>query len=444
MLGKSVLATASAITMLFTATAASAIDLLGVYRMALKNDPAYLAAIQEHKASGQVVKQARAGLLPTVTFEYEELDTTQDIVSSDNAVFAVGKTKFPTSTYTLTVTQPIFNYASLIRYRQSKSEAFQADAAFIGKKQDMMIRVSELYLNVLSAQDAVELTKRELDAVAQHLRLAKARLKGGVARVTDLHDARARHAKVVADLIEAKNKLDDARQALKEAVGKLMPNLSGVRPQIPLVSPNPNSVEQWIAAALKQNPALLAQQHAVEVARKETRRQRAGHLPTVDLSLRMNNRVTEGTLFGGGSEVDTQDISVRISVPLYQGGIVSSRTKQAAHNYQKSLHELEQRKRAVIREARSAYYGVQSAISKVRALKQSVASQQLALKSKVLGYKSGLYTSLAVLDAQRDLYQAKRDFAKARYDYILNSLKLKRVAGTLKSEDIRAINAWFL
>lgn len=443
MLGKSVIAFATAASLMLTANPASAADLLGMYRLALKNDPAYLAAIQEHKASGHVVKQARAGLLPTITFDLEELDTTQDIVSSDNAVFAVGKTKFPTSTYTLSITQPIFNYAAIVRYRQSKSEAFQADATFIGKKQDLMIRIAELYLNVLSAQDGVELTKRELEAVAQHLRLAKARLKGGVARVTDLHDARARHAKVVAELIEAKNKLDDAQQALKEAVGQLTPNLAGVRADIPLLNPAPNSVEQWIGAALKQNPALLAQQHAVDVARKETKRQRAGHFPTVDLSLRMNNRVTEGTLFGGGSEVNTQDIAVRISVPLYQGGIVSSRTRQAAHNYQKALHELEQRKRAVIREARAAYYGVQSAISKVKALKQSVSSQQLALKSKVLGYKSGIYTSLAVLDAQRDLYQAKRDYSKARYDYILNSLKLKRVAGTLKSNDIRLVNAWF-
>ncbi len=431
------------IALLLFPVLAQASDILSVYRLARQGDPKWLAAVKEHKAAVQTVRQARAGLLPTISFDYERTETTQDIISSDNAVFAVGKTKFPTDTYTLNLTQPVFNYANILRYRQSKTERQMADFRLLSARQELILRVAELYLNILASQDSVELTRRELEAVTRQLQLAQARRRSGLSRITDVHDARARKASVEANLIEARNQLDDARQALKEAIGRLPSRLAGLRPDIRLMSPNPASVERWIKVALKNNPSLLERSQAVLVARQEIRRQKAGHLPTVDLTARLNNRKTEGTLFGGGSEVQTTDLSLRLTVPIYQGGVVTSRAKQAAWNYQKAMHELEQRRRAVIRETRAAYFGVLTSISKVRAFRQSVISQKKALEAKRAGFRSGLFTSLAVLDAERDLYKARRDYAQARYDFILNTLRLKYATGQLAERDIRLVNAWF-
>lgn len=429
--------------LVFAPFSVQGVDILGIYKLARQGDPKWLAAIKEHKAALQTVTQARAGLLPTVSFDYEKLETTQDIISSDNAVFAVGKTRFPTDTYTLNLTQPLFNYSNIVRYRQSKSEREQADFKLKTAGQELIIRIADLYLKVLAAQDSVELTKRELDAVSRQLLLAQARRKSGLSRITDVHDARARKATVEANLIEARNKLDDARQALKEVTGKMPVRLAGLQKNINLVSPNPSDVQRWIDLALKNNPSLLERSQALLVAKHEIKRQKAGHLPTLELSARLNNRKTEGTLFGGGSEVQTSDIVLRFSVPIYQGGAVSSRAREAAYNHQKAMHELERRRRAVIRETRAAYFGVITSISKVRAFRQSVISQKKALEAKREGFRSGLFTSLAVLDAERDLYKARRDYAQARYDYILNTLRLKYASGHLSGRDIRLVNAWF-
>ncbi len=413
-----------------------------LYGLAQRHDPPFQRAKYEHEASRESLTQAYSGLLPTLAAQGEYIETRQDIVSSDNSVFATGKTNFSTKTYTLTLTQPVFNYSSIVRVGQAKEEIKRSDVEFEMARQDLMLRTLQLYLEALSAQDKLAFAQAEQAAVELHFELAKGRYGMGLAPITDLHDAKARLASVKAHRIEAENDLDDSLQALWEVCGEFGGTLSNLKDKLPLVSPDPADVELWIKAALRQNLAIEVQRHAVEVAQREVKRQRSGHFPTLDLVGRFNNRDTNGTLFGGGSEVETSEALLQLNLPIYQGGYVSSRTREARHRYQATLQDMERQVRAAKRQARAAYLGVKSAISRVEALEQSVVSQELALKAKQYGFKSGLYTSLAVLDAERDLYLAKQDYAQARYDYILNSIRLRQAVGTLNREDLVMVNQW--
>jgi outer membrane protein len=422
---------------------APAQDLVDLYRLARKNDPQLQRARYEHAASRETLSQAYSNLLPTLAAQGEYIENAQDIVSSDNAVFEVGKTDYTTKTYTLTLTQPIFHYASIVRVGQANAEIERADAEFEISKQDLMLRVSQLYLEVLSAQDRLAFAQAEQAAVELHFELAKGRHSMGLTPITDLHDAKARLSSVMARRIAAENDLDDSFQALREVCGDLGGKLAGLTGEMPLVGPDPGDVGPWIKGALEQNLGIKVQRQAVEVAKEEIKRQRSGHYPTLDLVGRYNDRDTNGTLFGGGSDVKTTEVLLEANLPIFQGGYVCSRTREASHLYQAVLQDLERQIRAVKRETRAAYLGVKSAISRVEALEQSVVSQRLALEAKQYGFNSGLYTSLAVLDAERDLYLAKQDYAQARYDYILNSMRLKQAVSTLEEEDLVLVNQWF-
>lgn len=417
-------------------------DLMQVYMLAQERDPKFQSSRYAYLASPERLKQAYSGLLPALTIEGEYIETRQDIISSENVVYGTGTTDFPTRSYTLSLTQPIFQYSSIVRLRQAKAEVKRSDMEFEVAKQDLVLRVAELYLAALAAQDRLAFAQAEEAAVQVHFELARARHSAGLAPITDLLDAKARLGTVTARKIEAQNMLDDALQALREVSGESIVTLAKLKEELPLVNPDPADVDLWIEGALKQNPALEVQRHAAEVARQEVARQKSGHYPTLDLVARHNWRETEDTLFGGGSEVETQEALLRLNLPIYEGGLVSSRTREAVRLYEAALQDLEKQIRAVKRQARAGYLGVESAISRVESLQQSMEFQKLTLEGKKEGFKSGLYTSLAVLDAERDLYLAKQDYAQARYDYILNSLRLQQAAGTLKEDDIAMVNQW--
>jgi outer membrane protein len=214
-----------------------------------------------------------------------------------------------------------------------------------------------------------------------------------------------------------------------------------LREEFALETPDPAVVERWIEAAVEQNLVLRVKREAVEVARREVERQRAGHFPSLNLLLSHNRRDAGSTLFGGGSNVETTDLTLRLSVPLFEGGLTTAITQEAAYRFQKSQEDAEQERRAVDRATRAAYDGTLSGIGMVRALKQTVISQQSALEAKEQGFRSGLLTLLPVLDATRDLFLARRDYALARYEYLLNTLKLRQAAGTLSETDLDRISA---
>jgi outer membrane protein len=221
----------------------------------------------------------------------------------------------------------------------------------------------------------------------------------------------------------------------------MIEKVNTLREDFPLVTPDPAHVERWVESALDNNLLLKARREGVEVAKQEIERQRAGYYPSVNLLLNRNRRDSGSTLFGGGSDVETTDLMFRLTVPIFEGGLTRAVTQEAVYRHQKALEELEQERRSVDRATRASYDGAVSGVQLAQALRQSVISQESALVAKEEGYRTGLFTLLPVLDAQRDLYLAKRDYAQSRYDYLFNRLRLKQAAGTLSEADLQGIDA---
>jgi outer membrane protein len=416
-------------------------DLNQVYALSKASDPRYKAARYEFEAASFAEPQARAALLPVLSLEYLNMDTRQRILSSANPVFATGQSNYLTDSHTLSLTQPVFKLAAWRGYQQAKAKVKQAAATFSAAEQDLMIRVATAYLNVLAARDALAFATAERDAIRRQLDLVQQRFKSGVTAIANLHDARARHALKDADLVAAQNDLDDKVQALRELTGRVSTNLKSLRPEIPLDSPVPVEMEHWVETALQQNLLLEARRQAVSVAQQEVDRQRAAHFPVLDLVANQNRKDTGGSLFGGGSNVQTLDVMLRLNIPLYSGGLPTALTDEASKRYLGSLEDFERDARAVERQTRAAFQGVTGGIVRVRALAQGVISSESSRELKLEGFKAGLDTLLQVLDAERDLYAARRDSAKARYDFLLNRLRLKQAVGTLNEADLAAINS---
>ena len=416
-------------------------SMVDIYRLAHENDPKFRAAQAEYRASEQVLEQAKAAYWPTARAEFERMRSRQRVIASNNPIFGAGLTEFPTDTDTITITQPIFRKDFIERIGQARAIVRQSHFTMLAAEQDLMQRTAAAYLSVLAARDSLDLAKAEKDAVRKQLDLADTRLKRGLGTITNFHDAAARFAVDEAREIEAENKLADAVQALKEITGRDVGSFMKVRDNIPLAVPQPAEPQQWVDRAIEQNLALKARSEAVIVAQQEVERQRAGHYPSLNLVGSQNRRDAGSTLFGGGSTVDTQEITLRLSIPLFEGGMTTALTQEAVERQYKAREDRELERRAVERQTRAAFKSVVSGVNLVRALRQSVESQQSALEGKELGVQRGLFTLLVVLDAQRDLFIARRDYAQARYDYLLNTLRLKQAAGILAEDDLLSTNA---
>ena len=419
---------------------ARAETLLEAYGLAVQNDPKFRSVRAETRASGTAIDQARAGFLPSARLDFERTETRNNVLRNENAFVGVGVKTYQTESRTLSITQPIFRREVIARFAQAQAVVKQSEFTLLAAEQELMLRTTAAYLSVLAATDSVALAMAEREAVGKVLDLARERLRSGLGTITNQHDAAARHAVTQAREVEAQNKLRDARQGLREITGKLIGSVQTLRPQFALETPDPTDVERWVESALEQNLGLQARRQAVDVARQEIERQRAGHYPSLNLVLNHNRRDAGSSLvngsFGPGTLVETTDVTLRLSVPLFEGGLTSAVSREAVHRHQKSQEDLELERRSVERLTRGAYDGTLSAVNLVQALRQSVVSQESALELKEQGFKGGLFALLQVLDAQRDLYLARRDYAQSRYDYLLYRLRLKLAAGTLSEADI--------
>jgi outer membrane protein len=456
----------------------AAADLLSVYNRALENDPRFQAQEFRHEASPEALNQAYADLLPTLEAEASYQRREQQIISSDVAVFGSGEARYPTRGYTLTLTQPLWRYDAIVGVMQAKHEVRGADLAFEAAKQDLMLRVAEAYMGALEARDNLTFTRAEEEAVQAHFDLARGRYRNGLAPITDYHDARARLANVQARKAEAQNRMEDALEALRELTGERVEDLETLkeepmegddyraaitrRPESSaapgenaerpsgssspldalLAPPDPDDAGAWIDAAGEQNPTLEAKRQEVEVARREISRQNAGHMPRLELVGRLNRNDEGGSLFGGESDVQTWEGMVQLKIPIFNGFGVVSKVREARTLHKAAKKDLEREERALRRETKAAFLGVKAAIQSARALRQSVLSHRVAVEAKRRGFRSGLFPSLAVLDAERDLHLARQDHARAQYDYLLNSLRLKAAVGTLSEDALAEVNGW--
>jgi len=414
---------------------ARADDLLSVYKHALEADPVIKAAAAERDAALEVVPQSIAVLLPDVGItadvsrdRFDPRDNDQDTSYATN------------KTYAVQLRQAIYQRERFVQLKQADYRAAQADATYAAAEQDLLLRVATSYFQVLGAMDNLAFVIADKEAIEVTLKEATQRYEVGLAAETDVYEAQARYDLAVSEQLNAEKLLADAREALRRLTGVLPHDLSILQPVIPLLAPAPNSPDAWLDTALEQNPSLLAATAATSVAREQIQVQRSGHYPALDLIAEYQYRDND---FGGlGIPIERNDgaIGVELSVPLYQGGLISSRTRQASYRYTQAREDGVEVRREIENQIRDSYSGVVVEVSKVNALYKAIVSGEKALQASEAGFEVGTRTIVDVLDSQRELLRARRDHARSRYAYLLNTLRLKQAAGIVAESDLAGIN----
>jgi len=420
---------------------APAEDLLQVYRDAQRYDAVYAGARYSLEAGRERIPQARALLLPSLSATANA--AAQHInVQSTNELVTPSFTRNPSSLgYNLTLSQPVYRPQNVLQRDQADYQVRQAEATFAQAAQDLAVRASQAYFDVLGAQDTLALVGAQKAAISEQLAQAKRNFEVGTATITDTHEAQARYDLIVAQEIAAQNDLDSKRRALQTVGGKEYQQLKPLRTDIRLAPPNPNDMQSWVALAEKQAYPVLAQEATAEVAQLEAKRQSAGHMPTLDIVGTYGTTRDTGSLQQPvGRDITQGQIGLQLAVPLYAGGGISSREREAAANYLKAREDLLNARRQAALTTQQTYLAVINGIAQVGALEQALTSSQSALDSNKLGYEVGVRINIDVLNAQQQLFQTRRDLAVARYNAILNQLRLKAAAGSLRDEDLEEVN----
>ncbi len=420
---------------------ARAEDLAQVYQLATEADPQLAAAQAKLEATLQARPLAKSALLPQLNASaaLERHDQRYDDVPPLRAGFFKDAT-FDRKRYGLRLDQSLFNRQSWLRLAQADTRIAQARAEFEAARQALIVRTAEAYFNVLAAQDNLAFARAEKAAIAHQLEQTRERFEVGLIPVTDVRESEAKHDLAVAQEIDAENRLDVARENLRVIIGRLPEALAPLQDEIPLLVPEPRDIDAWVQAALDNSLALRAAGYAVETARKEIERRRAGRLPTLALSAEHGVQDDDGG-FTEGKATDTV-LGLSLQVPLYTGGRIGAQVAEARSQLKQAERQYDRQKRETIRQTRASYLNVLAGISRVKALRRALESTRTAHEAAQAGYEVGTRTAVDVLLALRETYRAQRDYARARYDYILATFRLKQAAGILTVADLQKINDW--
>ena len=411
-----------------------------IYKLAVNNDPLYRGAKQEYLGQQQIKEQQFALFLPAVnlTANYTEIDQTNTASGTDTSY------EYNTKNYTLNLKQMLYRHDYFIQYKQADLQLMQAAANFNSAAQNLIIRVAENYFQILAAIDNLDLANAEKKAIKEQLNQTTQRFNVGLTAITDVHEARSRYDLSVAQTIVAENQLAISKENLRELITQSPNHLARLSPQSPLLTPNPQNIDQWVKIASEQSLSLIASEKAMLIAREEIYRNRAGHYPTLDLIASHGYSETDGGALVSltGREQEETRIGMQLTVPIFQGGLINARTTEAAHGYSQAKEQHEQQRRITERLTRTAYLNVIANISQVKAYQQALKSSKTALEATDAGYEVGTRTAVDVLNSHREVFRAQRDYAQSRYNYILETLRLKQAAGTLSENDLHTINNW--
>ena len=412
-----------------------------VYRDAQKYDAVYSAARHALTAGRERLPQGRALLLPSLNLS-ANAQRQRIEAESDNIALSPSFTRRPESAnYALTFTQPVYRRQNWLQYNQAEFQVRQAEATFAQATQDLTIRVAQAYFDVLAAHDTLALVRAQKAATSEQLAQARRNFEVGTATITDTHEAQARYDLIVAQEIVAQNDLDNRRRALQLITGKEYAELKPLRTDVRLSPPNPQRMETWVELAEKQSYSVLIQEATAEIATLEAKRASAAHHPTLDVfASHSYTDQTGSTLAAIGTQNTTSAIGLQLALPIYQGGGLNSREREAAALQLRAREDLENARRSSALITRQTYLAVENGIAQVAALEQAFRSSQSALDSNRLGYEVGVRINIDVLNAQQQLFSTRRDLAVARYNTITNSLRLRAAAGSLREEDVEEVN----
>lgn len=418
-------------------------DLMQVYRDALVNDPVFAAARASLDAGREKASQGLSGLLPALSVSGNTLWNDAESDPRNNPALK-SRNEYNTHAYQLTLSQPLFRWQNWVAYDQARLQVAQAEASFVQARQDLILRVAQAYFDVLNASENLSAVQANKQAIAQQLELAKKSFEVGTATITDTHEAQARFDLVMAQEIAAESELEIRQQALQVLVGKDAGPLAAPRKDAELNPPTPNKLADWVSAAETGSLTVLIQQALAEIAAREVDKQRAGHYPTLDLVANQGRAKSFTSNAIGAVDMDFRNVGLQFNIPLFQGGQVTSRQREAAANRLAAQSGLEAAKRNSALAARQYYLGVTNGLAQVRALKAALISSQSALESNKLGYEVGVRINIDVLNAENQVYVTRRDLAKATFDTLMAQLRLKAAVGTLNDEDVQRINALLL
>jgi outer membrane protein len=414
---------------------AHAQSLVELFEAARGFDATFQSAKSAHDAAVAKADQARAGLLPTVGLSAGASRTNVDNASP------VPDRSYDARNATLAASQPLYRPVNRLSFEQGQKSLTVAQAQLKAAEQDLIVRTSQAYFDVLAAQDTLTYVKAQKAAVAEQLAAAKRNFEVGTSTVTDSREAQARFDLVVAQEIAAENDLRVKRLALDTLVGKTGADPKPLALPVALPVVTPDDVGQWVNLAEAGHPGVVQAQTALDIASLELKKAQAGHGPTVDLTAQYVMAKAPSTTTGLPLRSNTATVGVQFNLPLFAGYAIQNRVREALALEDKARSDAEGAKRSVAQATRTAFFGVQSGKGQVNALEAAEASSQSALDANKLGYQVGVRINIDVLNAQSQLFQTKRDLAKARYDVLVGSLKLRQASGTLVADDLGAVNA---
>ena len=417
-----------------------AVDLVEVYNIAVKNDPKLLASEVKHKAIMQEYPIARSYLLPNLKFSAKSQRTRESI---DGAVYGryTSTTQFTTDEYSINLKQPLYRRDLFSLLEKSEYQIAKSLAERESARQDLIIRVAEAYFDILDSLDNINYVKSEKASIKSQLNESKKRLEVGLIAITDYAEAQASYDLSETQYIEAKNLSDISKESLYVLTGKQFKKFSSLDKNIKAKDPDPNNIKAWEDFAIKQNLDLVAYKRAQDIATTNIKYERSKHFPTLDIY----GTVKETDKGGGSSgafESNNDYIGIELNIPIFIGGNAYFNSKKASYLEEQARYDVLQKKREVIRDARKAFLNLKSSISKVNASKKALESNELSVEYNQAGFEVGTRSTTDVLLALKDLYKAKKNFSKSKYEYLLSKLRLKQSIGTLSIDDIKVVNSW--
>lgn len=435
-------------TALLAISSVNAADLNTIYQQAVANDAEIAAARAQRAAQGMNVAIARGALLPQAQLSYSvnKFDTTGDgMVVNSAGAFGIQELDkdYTLNTLQIQASQTLFNLNSWYQYQTAVSGDQAAGLELQLAEQQLLLRTAQAYFNVLRAQDNLSTAQAEEKAVKRSLEQTKQRFDVGLIAITDVHEAQAAYDLSYVNLLGQESALDISYEALELLTGQRYDRVVPLQAQVDMQKPQPTDVDQWVESGLSKYPGILLAEAGRDVARLQRNAARSNHMPTVQLMASYSD--ADQPPFGASSNPMSNEstmIGVQLSVPLLAGGSLYGQSKQAALQSAVADHQLDSQRRGVRQNIRSLYRQVNTDVLNIRARQQAITSATSALDATETGYRVGTRNIVEVLDAQKNLFRVQRDYANARYDYILNMLNLKFFAGTLNEGDIVELNGW--
>lgn len=412
-------------------------DLIETYQLAIKNDPQLKKAYYTQYLVGENKAQSIANFLPTISVT---ASSSRDRIHNKKGNFqSVGTQNYWNHGFRINFFQPIFHWEHWIQLEQSNNRIAKAEANFQAERQNLMVKTVEAYFNTLASQDNLKFAISEFHAIKKQLEQAQQRFDVGLIAITDVYEAQAAYDQASADMIDAENTVDENKELLIEIIGENNFELTPLSAKIKLARPIPNDILKWTKIAETNNLNIISALNQAEIFRKDISFQQSGHLPTLDV---VANYGVQDVNSSFGSRGDTQSVGLQLNIPIFQGGWVSSKAKQASFEHKIAKEDLLAIKRQVKRQLRNAFRNINSSINRVQALKAAVASAKSSLEATLAGSEVGTRTMVDVLAEQRNLYRAKRNYSRTRYDYFISGIKLKQAASSLTEQDLESINQY--